>query len=96
MIATRRLEAGQKKLAVWNMEWLNDLVDSDAGRLKPDNQNVRGPRPPRENQGPTVAERIVLLREGLADLDPDILLIVEGPDRAEDMEVLMAAISEAT
>lgn len=83
------------KLAVWNMEWLNDLVDSNAGALKPGVRNVRGPRPPWENEGPTVAERIALLREGLADLDPDILLIVEGPDRTEDMEILMAAISDA-
>lgn len=83
------------KLAVWNMEWLNDLVDSSAGALKPNDRNVRGPRPPWKNEGPTVAERITLLREGLADLDPDILLIVEGPDRTEDMEILMAAISDA-
>ena len=83
------------KLAVWNMEWLNDLVDSSQGTLNPDDRNVRGPRPPWEREGPTVAERIALLREGLADLDPDILLIVEGPDRTEDMEVLMAAISDA-
>ena len=82
------------KLVVWNMEWLNDLIDSDLGILKPADQNVRGPRPPWEKQGPTVAERIALLREGLADLDPDILLIVEGPDKTEDMEVLMAAISD--
>ncbi len=83
------------KLAVWNMEWLNDLVDSNSGALKPGDRNVRGPRPPWENEGPTVAERVALLREGLADLDPDILLIVEGPDRTEDMEILMASISDA-
>lgn len=84
------------KLAVWNMEWLNDLVESDAAALKPDDQNVRGPRPPWKKEGPNVAERVALLREGLADLDPDILLIVEGPDRTEDMEVLMASIADGT
>lgn len=83
------------KLAVWNMEWLNDLVDSDAGALKSNDTSVRGPRPPWENTGPTVGERVALLREGLEDLDADILLIVEGPDRTEDMEVLMASISDA-
>lgn len=83
------------KLAVWNMEWLNDLVDSGAGAVKPDDETVRGPKPPWQKANPTVAERIALLREGLADLDPDILLIVEGPDRTEDMKVLMAELSDA-
>ncbi|KGJ02844.1 hypothetical protein SAMN04487972_12722 [Paracoccus halophilus] len=82
------------KLVVWNMEWLNDLVDSEAGALKPGDRNVRGPRLPWKNEGPSVAERIALLREELTDLDPDILLIIEGPDRTADMEILMASISE--
>lgn len=83
------------KLVVWNMEWLNDLVDSEAGALKPDDRNVRGPRAPWKKEGPTVAERVALLREGLADLDPDILIVVEGPDRTTDLEILMASLSDA-
>ena len=83
------------KLAVWNMEWLNDLVVSSTGELKPADTNVRGPRPPWEREGPTVGERIALLREGITDLDPDILVVVEGPDLTEDLEAIMAAISDA-
>ena len=52
------------KLAVWNLEWLNDMVTTDdQGQpvLKPGDARVRGPKPPWQTENPTVAERSALI-----------------------------------
>lgn len=84
------------KIAVWNMEWLNDLVvsGSSGSRLKDPDENVRGPRPPWENSGPTVGQRLALLRQGVNDLDADIVVVVEGPDLTDDLQLIFDTIAD--
>lgn len=75
------------KLVSWNMDWFADLfAEDDEGRpvLKPDDMVVRGPSPAnRRGTAPTVAHRIRLIKKALIDLDPDIVVVLEGPRRAE-------------
>jgi endonuclease/exonuclease/phosphatase family metal-dependent hydrolase len=75
---------GQIKLGVWNMEWLNDLFVAGTGPVafKPDHTEVRGP------PGSTVASRKARIADGLADLDLDALVVVEGPSRGEELQLL--------
>lgn len=84
------------KLAVWNLEWLNDMVTSDDdGRavLKPGDTRVRGPKPPWQTQNPTVAERSALISKGLADLDADALVVVEGPNLTAELQAIFDALA---
>jgi hypothetical protein len=75
------------KLVSWNMDWFADLfAEDDEGRpvLKADDMLVRGPSPMnRRGSAPTVAHRMRLLKKAIIDLDPDIILVLEGPNRSE-------------
>jgi hypothetical protein len=85
------------RFAVWNMEWLNDLFTSQPGnilRFKDDDETVRGPRAPWKKSGPTVGERKEAIRRGLSDLDADILVVVEGPNRTEELQLLFDELAE--
>ena len=75
---------GQIRFGVWNMEWLNDLFVAGAGpaAFKPDQATVRGPH------GATVASRKTSISNGLADLDLDALVVVEGPNRGDELQLL--------
>ncbi|MBU3030683.1 endonuclease/exonuclease/phosphatase family protein [Paracoccus marinaquae] len=87
------------KIAVWNLEWLNDMVTTDAeGRpvLKPGNARVRGPKPPWQSENPTVAERSALISAGLADLDADLIVIVEGPNLGGELQAIFDALAPGT
>lgn len=79
------------KLVTWNMDWLADLfAEDDEGRpvLKPDDMIVRGPVPASlRGSGPTVAHRMRLLRKGISDLDPDIVVVLEAPNRSEALKL---------
>ncbi len=84
------------KIAVWNMEWLNDMVTTDASGavvLKPGDARVRGPKPPWQRENPTVAERSALIRAGLEDLDADLILVVEGPNLTPELQVIFDALA---
>lgn len=84
------------KIAVWNLEWLNDLVTSDedgGSQLKAPEREVRGPRPQGRRGRPTVAERSELIAQGLADLDADLIVIVEGPDLTSDLQAIFDALA---
>lgn len=84
------------KLAVWNMEWLNDLVTARPGgviRMKDDGARVRGPKPPWQAENPTVGERRALIARGLADLGADIVVVVEGPNLTEELQVIFDALA---
>ena len=79
------------KLVCWNMDWFADLfAEDEEGRpiLKPDDMIVRGPS--RANQpgvGPTVAHRLRLLKKAIIDIDPDIIVLLEGPGRSEALKL---------
>ena len=75
---------GQVRFGVWNMEWLNDLFVAGSGpaAFRSDQTKVRGP------YGSTVASRKGAIADGLADLDLDALVVVEGPNRGEELQLL--------
>lgn len=78
------------KLVTWNMDWLADLfAEDDDGQpmLKPEDMAVRGPSPlNRPGAGPTVAHRLRLLKKAIVDLDPDLILVLEGPNRSQALQ----------
>ena len=84
------------RFAVWNLEWLNDMVTTDRdGRavLKPGDARVRGPKPPWQTENPTVAERSALIAAGLADLDADLIVVVEGPNLTGELQAIFDALA---
>ncbi|MGI9493775.1 MAG: endonuclease/exonuclease/phosphatase family protein [Geminicoccaceae bacterium] len=72
------------RLGVWNMEWLNDLFTSRHGQVvfHSDNRTVRGPR-----SGNTVRDRLDSLNGVLNELAFDALVITEGPNTPEELQV---------
>ena len=71
--------------AVWNMEWMNDLF-ADGPAFKPDNDRVRGPNPgSRDN--PTVLQRRQSLSGAIDEMDVDVLIVVEGPNKADELQL---------
>jgi endonuclease/exonuclease/phosphatase family metal-dependent hydrolase len=91
---------GQIAVGVWNMEWLNDLFVSGDGpaAFKSDQSQVRGPeiftlQGPRK---PTVGERKEKLRAGISDLDLDLLVVVEGPNRGVELRLLFDELAPGT
>ena len=70
-------------LGVWNVQWMNDLFTSATPtEFKPDDNSARGPR-----SGSTVIRRRRALSGVLAQLDLDVLIIVEGPNRTEELQL---------
>ncbi len=74
------------KVGVWNMEWMNDLFGSDGG-FKPDDSTVRGPKPPWEKSGPTVIKRRKALSGVIDELGFEVLVVVEGPNKKEELQL---------
>lgn len=74
------------RLAVWNMEWLNKLFQSGSvdvpAVFKPDDERTDG------KTGPLVGERKALLRQGLDHIDADLIVVVEGPNRTQELQLL--------
>ena len=72
------------RFAVWNTEWMNDLFQSGDGpaAFKSDNDNVRGPKATN-----TVAQRRRDLAGVLHELALDVAVIVEGPNRAAELQL---------
>jgi len=80
------------KLVVWNLEWLDDLFVSarDGIGWRADTyEDFRGP-------GTNVADRVERIAHGIAHMDPDILVIVEGPHRQEEFRLLIDRVCEGT
>lgn len=75
------------KLVCWNMDWLADLfAENEEGRavLKPEDMVVRGPSPAnQQGSAPTVAHRLRLIGKAMSDLEPDIVVLLEGPRRSD-------------
>lgn len=76
------------KLAVWNMEWLNNLFTGgsadESSRFKEDDVEVGGA---------TVGERKAMIARGLAHLDAELMVVVEGPNRTEELQLLFDALA---
>ena len=74
---------GTIRLGVWNIEWMNDLFTTSSGQIvfKSDNTTVRGPR-----RGNTVRERIDDVAGVIDALGLDALVVVEGPNRVDELQ----------
>lgn len=71
--------------AVWNMEWMNDLFE-DGQTFHPDDKPVRGPNPGSRDK-PTVIERRESLAGAIDEMDLDVLVVVEGPNKADELQL---------
>lgn len=71
------------KFVVWNMEWMNDLFGANdlPPAFRPDEER------PFHTSGATVRERRDDLSSVINELDPDILVAVEGPNRTGELEM---------
>lgn len=75
----------QINLVSWNMEWLNDLFVTDSSpeaAFRPDSEV------PQHNNRSTVGKRKADLQRGLQHLDADVMVIIEGPSRASELQLL--------
>ena len=74
------------KFVVWNMEWMNDLFGPNdlPPAFRPDDER------PFHTPGATVRQRRDDLSSVINELNPDILVAVEGPNRAGELELFFA------
>lgn len=71
------------KLVVWNMEWMNDLFvanDEPVG-FRPDDHS------PYHTSDSTIRQRRDDLSAVLEELNPDVVVIVEGPNRDGELQL---------
>ena len=69
------------KLVQWNMEWLNDLFEKGDGAAQFRADDVA----PQHAKSTTVKKRREELADVIKQLDPDIVVVVEGPSRREEL-----------
>jgi hypothetical protein len=74
----------QLKLLLWNMEWLNDLFVAGSGppAFRPDNE-----KPAHASGNVTVLKRRTDLAAVIREVAPDIVVVVEGPNRNEELDL---------
>lgn len=77
------------KLLLWNTEWMNDLFDQD-GNFQPDDHH------PAHARQTTVRIRRDHLSGVINDLDPDIVVVVEGPNREKELKLFFDADVQGT
>ncbi len=68
------------KLLCWNMEWMNDLFDGD-GNFHSDNHK------PQHSKSTTVLERRKDLSGVIDELQAEIIVIIEGPNRTKELQL---------
>lgn len=82
------------KLVLWNMEWLNDLFkatkENQPAQFRSDNE-----KPPHSSDT-TVKQRRDDLSGVLRELAPDVVVIVEGPNRPEELQLFFDSIGQGT
>ncbi len=78
------------KLVLWNMEWLNDLfvADTQAAQFRPDNEKTQN------SYDSTVKQRRDDLSGVLRELMPDVVIVVEGPSRPEELQLFFDSIGQ--
>nr|NNF99006.1 hypothetical protein [Desulfobacteraceae bacterium] len=71
------------KIMSWNMEWMNDLFGPNDRPVafKPDNAN------PAHNPNTTIKQRRESLSGVINELQPDVVLVVEGPNRTGELQL---------
>jgi endonuclease/exonuclease/phosphatase family metal-dependent hydrolase len=70
------------KLMIWNMEWMNDLFAGN-GLFRPDAEKTQ------HNSAATVKQRRDALSTVIKELNPDILLVVEGPNVTAEWQLFL-------
>jgi endonuclease/exonuclease/phosphatase family metal-dependent hydrolase len=80
------------KFVNWNMEWMNDLFVADKGpaAFRPDDAV------PQHNHKTTVRRRREDLAGVLNELQPDVLVVVEGPNRTDELQLFFDLDVEGT
>jgi endonuclease/exonuclease/phosphatase family metal-dependent hydrolase len=71
------------KFVLWNVEWMNDLFgpNDQPAAFRPDQEE------PFHHKGTTIRKRRNDLSGVLNELGPDIVVVVEGPDRSEELQL---------
>jgi endonuclease/exonuclease/phosphatase family metal-dependent hydrolase len=74
----------QLRMLLWNMEWLNDLFVAGNGpaAFRPDSE-----KPAHGSGSVTVRKRRNDLAAVIRELEPDLVVVVEGPNRNEELEL---------
>ena len=80
--------------AVWNMEWMNDLF-TQGPAFHPDDRRVRGPNPG-SRSNPTVKQRRESLAGAINEMDLDVLVVVEGPNKADELQLFFETDVQGT
>ncbi len=80
------------KLVLWNLEWLNDLFvsDSQVTQFRPDTERTQ------HSKDSTVKQRRDDLSGVLRELSPDMVIVVEGPSRPEELRLFFDQIGFGT
>jgi len=80
------------KLVLWNMEWLDDLFSKDdqAVKFRPDDEKTA------HSSGSTVKQRRDDLSGVLCELNPDMVIVVEGPSRPGELQLFFDNIGQGT
>lgn len=80
------------KLLVWNMEWLNDLFEAGSGtpQFRADRDK------PIHSPDTTIKQRREHLAGMVRELDPDLIIVVEGPNRGEELQLLFDSFGLGT
>lgn len=71
------------KVVVWNMEWMNDLFtgDGEAVAFKGDNESAA------HGHGASIRQRRNDLAGVIHEVDPEVLICVEGPTRPAELQL---------
>ncbi|OPY55201.1 MAG: Endonuclease/Exonuclease/phosphatase family protein [Methanosaeta sp. PtaU1.Bin112] len=77
------------KFVLWNMEWMNDLFAKDdrSAQFLPDGEKTT-------HSSATAKQRRDDLSGVLRELDPDLVVIVEGPSRQEELQLFFDNIGQ--
>ncbi|GAB3321352.1 hypothetical protein GCM10027299_15660 [Larkinella ripae] len=67
------------RVLLWNMEWMNDLFDT-AGNFRPDDAI------PQHSPDTTVRTRRDQLSGVIDEIDPDLVVVVEGPNSDRELQ----------
>lgn len=80
------------KLVLWNMEWLNDLFGKDDEDVcfKNDNEETQ------HKKKTTIKQRRDDLYAVINKLSPDLLVIIEGPSRNEELQLFFNEMKNGT
>jgi len=72
------------RLLLWNMEWLNDLfvAGNGAAAFRPDHE-----KPAHASGSTTVLKRRKDLAAVIREVSPDAVVVVEGPNRNEELDL---------